>query len=145
MAAEIRFEFIFEGDPWDNPEELSTILGVEATSIGNKDSLIPGRNGQLFIDTFWKHVGIAVMDYNLDDLTDDFLSIFASKAQLIEGYMATHPHLNVTLGIVISTVWDDFPGLFFDDELITFLGRIHASIKCDIDIRDSDSSDKYDN
>jgi hypothetical protein len=137
MAAEIRFEFVFEGDPWDKPEELSTILGVKATEVGHKGSDIPGKDARKFRYTFWMHQGDSVIDADLNTLTDAFLSVFEPKTQLIEEYMAAHPHLSVGLCVLIYAAWNDFQSLYFDVKFVAFLGRIHASIGCDIYLRNS--------
>jgi hypothetical protein len=113
-------------------------LGIEATGIGHRGSAIPNRNGRTYIDTFWEYSSKPVNDCNLDNLTTDLLSKFTSKVQIIEAYIATHPHVRIKIDLVVYSKANDFPVLHFDSQLITFLGRIHASIDCDIYVRNGD-------
>lgn len=130
--AEIGFDFFFVGDPWSNPEELTELLAVEPKFVRHLGKAISEKNEKESPYTIWLYASPYIVDDNLSKLTDIILNKFEAKAELIREYVSQHPSIEVKLWFVVKTDSENFPALYLEHKLISFLGEVHACIDFDI-------------
>ena len=60
------------------------------------------------------------------------LEIFEIKADIIKGYISNNPNIEVKLWFIIRTDQKNFPGLYLNQQLISFLSKVNTSIDFDV-------------
>lgn len=124
--------FFFVGDPWSNPEELTELLGVEPKYLRHLGDTISEKVKRESPYTIWLYASPYIVDNDLNKLTESLLNKFENKAEVIREYLSQHTSVEVKLWFVVKATQDDFPGLYLNPKLISFLGRVHACIDFDI-------------
>lgn len=130
--AELGFDFFLIGDPWDSPEELTELLKVKPTRMKHIGDAISEKNKKGSPYTVWMYSSPYVIEDDLENLTKMLLEIFETKADIIKGYISNNPNIEVKLWFVIKTDQKNFPGLYLNQQLITFLSKVNASIDFDV-------------
>ena len=134
--AELGFDFFLVGDPWDKPEELTKLLKIEPTYIKYFGEAIGEINRKESPYTIWMYSSPYIIEHNLDKLTEMLLERFENKVQIIKEYASKYPSVEVKLWFVIRTDQENFPALYLNQKLISFLSKVNASIDFDIYIDD---------
>lgn len=130
--AEIGFDFFFVGNLWNNPEDLTELLRIEPTIVRHEGNTIPGRKYNISSPySMWGYSVWDTIDEDLNKLTEMLLDKFETKVELIIEYLSKHPVVEAKLWFVIRADPENFPSLYLNKRLISFLGKINASIDFD--------------
>lgn len=130
--ADIGFDFFFVGNMWNNPEELTELLGIEPTIVRHEGNAIPGRKYNILSPySMWGYSIWDTIDEDLNNLTEMLLDKFETKAEIIKEYLSEHPVVEVKVWFVIRANSENFPSLYLNKRLISFLGKINACIDFD--------------
>lgn len=130
--AEIGFDFFFVGNLWNNPEELTELLGIEPTTVRHEGNAISGRKYNILSPySLWGYSILDTIDEDLNKLTEMLLDKFEDKAELIKEYLSKHPVVEVKVWFVVRSDPENFPSLYLNNRLISFLGKINACIDFD--------------
>jgi hypothetical protein len=127
---EIQFDFGIQGDPWDNPAELTDVLGINPTDVRRKGELISGRTQRRSSFSMWTYYSPTKAN-DFGDAIKSFLDMFEEKAYLIGEYAMKHPTFYINLCFVVCAHPDKFPDICFDQRLITFAQQAHTIISFD--------------
>ena len=140
--AELGFDFFLIGDPWSNPEELTELLEVEPKFTRHLGEFISETHKKESPYTIWLYASPYIIDDDLNKLTEMILDKFENKAELIREYLSQHPSVEAKLWFVVRTDSENFPGLYLNNKLVSFLGKVHACIDFDIYIDEKSKMDK---
>ncbi len=126
-----RVYFALDGDDFD-PDEVTTFLGIEPTSIKRKGSIIPGKVPKM---NSW--------ELSTDNIVNDYIDVFEMSTELVNKLKDKKvlilqakerfnvlPRFEVVLYFSINEEHST-PAIGFEVETVEFLGEIGALVDID--------------